>query len=138
MMVNLLHRGGTPRSTLQACLVPAYIRKNASVSRGGSEGTCAWMRANTPDAQICLRFSSWNVGTPSEKSGEIAETLKRCGIDICFLQEVRWRGKGDKMIGNRYNLLWSGLRKRENGVGAMVANRLVKKILEVEWTVTGL
>ena len=65
------------------------------------------------------------------------KSLRRC-TDICFLQEVKWRGKGDKMIGNRYKLLWNGLRKRENGVAAMVANRLVKKILEVEWTVTGL
>ena len=37
-----------------------------------------------------------------------------------------------KMIGNRYMLLWSGGCKPENGVGAIVANWLVEKTMEVE------
>lgn len=42
------------------------------------------------------------------------------------------------MIDNRYELLWSGLGKHENGVGAIVANRILEKIAEVERPVTGL
>ena len=59
----------------------------------------------------------------------IAETLKRCCIDICCLQEVRWGGKGAKMIGNEYKLLLSVGSKTENGVGVMVGNWLVEKIV---------
>ena len=80
------------------------------------------MRGNTPDVHICFWFSSRNVRTLSGKSEEIAETLKRCCIDICCLQEVRWGGKGAKMIGNEYKLLLSVGSKTENGVGVMVGN----------------
>ena len=43
----------------------------------------------------------------SEKWGEISETLKRRCVDICCLQEVRWKGQGAKVIGNSFKFLWS-------------------------------
>lgn len=81
-MVCLLLEGGIPRSTLWTSLVPIYVRKNASVSQGGSEGTCARMRAKTPDIQIRIWFSSWNNDVLSGKLREVSETLKSCFIDI--------------------------------------------------------
>lgn len=36
------------------------------------------------------------------------------------------------MIGSIYKLLWSGGSKPENGVGVIVANWLVEKIVEIE------
>lgn len=36
------------------------------------------------------------------------------------------------MIGSIYKLLWSGDSKPENGVGVIVANWLVEKIVEIE------
>ena len=38
-----------------------------------------------------LRISSWNVGTFKGRSAEVVETLARRNVDICCLQEVRWR-----------------------------------------------
>ena len=64
--------------------------------------------------------------------GKICETLKRRCVDICCLQEVRWKGQGAKMIGNAFKFLWSGGCKAENGVGVIVANWLIGKIVGVE------
>ena len=66
------------------------------------------------------------------KCGEISKTLKRRCVDICCVQEVRWKGQGARMIGNGFKFLWSGSRKAVNGVGVIVANWLIGKIVEVE------
>ena len=70
-------RGRETPIILLLSLVPAYVRKNAPVCGQGSEQTFVWRRANTPDLQICLQFSVWNVGMLSGKSEEMSETLKR-------------------------------------------------------------
>ena len=60
------------------------------------------------------------------------ETLKRRCIDICFLQEVRWKEQGTKMIGNSFKFLWSEGCQAENDVGVIVANWLTGKVVGVE------
>ena len=71
----------------------------------------------------------WDV---YRESGEgISETSKR-RVDIYCLQEVRWKEQGANMIGNCFKFLWSGGCKVENGVGVLVANWLIGKVVEVE------
>ena len=65
------------------------------------------------------------------KWGEIYETLKR-RVNICCLQEVRWKGQGAKMIGNFFKFLWSGSCKATNDVGVIFANWLIGKVVGVE------
>ena len=77
-------------------------------------------------------FLTWNVGSMSGKWGEISETLKRRCVGICCLQEVRWEWQGDQMIGNGFKFLWSGGCKAENGVGLIVANWLIGKVVGFE------
>ena len=67
-----------------------------------------------------------------EKVGEISETVKRRCVDICSVQEVRWKGQLARMIGNSFKFLWSGSSKAVNSVGVIVANWLIGKIVEVE------
>ena len=46
-----------------------------------------------------------------ERGGEACEELSKRMIDVCCLQEVRWRGQGARMLGmygRRYELWWSG------------------------------
>ena len=38
----------------------------------------------------------------SGKWGKISETLKRRYVDICCVQEVRWKGQGARMIDNGF------------------------------------
>ena len=55
-------------------------------------------------------------------------------IDVCCLQEVRWRGQGARMLGmkeRRYRLWWSGKGYEVCGVGVMVKEELCEKVLEV-------
>ena len=76
--------------------VSAYVRKK--VLNPGRKTECT---------QFEIRFSTCNGGSMSEKWGEISETLKRRCVDICCLQEVRWKGQGAKVIGNSFKFLWS-------------------------------
>ena len=50
------------------------------------------------------------------------------------MKEVRWKGqgKGVKMLANGFKFLWSGGCKAENGVGKIVANWLLGKVVGVE------
>ena len=129
-MVLTMCGGGTPQSTSQALSVPAHVRKKAL--NAGFECTCARMMGKFPDVQFGIRFSTWNVGYMLGKWGEISETLKRHCVDICCVQEVRWKGEGARMIGNGFKFLWSGSSKAVNGVGVIVVNWLIGKIVEVE------
>ena len=54
-------------------------------------------------------------------------------IDMCYLQEVGWRGQGTRipeMKGRRYKQWWSGKGDGVGGVGDMV-KVLCEKVLEV-------
>ena len=39
-----------------------------------------------------FKIASWNIGTMRGRSSEIVETITRRNIDLCCVQEVRWRG----------------------------------------------
>ena len=131
-MVLTMCGGGTPQSTSQVLSVPANVRKKALNAGRKIECTCARMMGKFPDVQFGIRFSTWNVGSMLRKWGEISETLKRRCVDICCVQEVRWKGEGARMIGNGFKFLWSGSSKAVNGVGVIVVNWLIGKIVEVE------
>ena len=80
------------------------------------------MMGKSRDVQFGIHFSTWNVGYVPGKWGEISETLKRRCVDICCLQEVRWKGQRTKMIGSSFEFLWSVGCKTENSVVVIVAN----------------
>ena len=56
-----------------------------------------------------VRVVTWNLGSLSGK-GEVSEKMRRKMIDVCCLQEVRWRGDGARILGmkGRYMLWLSG------------------------------
>ena len=66
------------------------------------------------------------------KVGQISETLKRRCVDIRCLQEVMWKRQGVKMIGNGFKFLSSEGCKAENGVGVIVTNCLIGKVVRAE------
>ena len=66
--------------------------------------------------------------------GEVCEELRRRMIDVCCLQEVRWRGQGGRMLGmkgRRYKLWWSGKGDGVCSVGVMVKDKLCENMVEV-------
>ena len=104
-----MHGGSTPQSTLETLSVPTYVRKKALNLGRKIECTCTRMKRKPPNVQFGIQFSTWNVVSMSGKWVEISETLKRCCVDICSLQEVRWKGQGAKMIGDGFKFIWSAL-----------------------------
>ena len=83
--------------------------------------------------EVC-RFGSWNIGSMTGRSGEIADELKNRRVDVCCLQEVRWKGGSARCVGakgRRYKLFWSG-KGEAGGVGIMVKEEMVENVLEVK------
>ena len=65
---------------------------------------------------------------------EICDELWRRNVDLCCLQEVRWRGCGARLIGlqgRRYNLWWSGGQEGNGGVGMLVKEEQYDNVIEV-------
>ena len=64
----------------------------------------------------------------------MCEELRKRRVDVCCLQEVRWRGQGARMMGvkgRRYKLWWSGNCEGIGGVGVLVKEELCEKVVEV-------
>ena len=60
-----------------------------------------------PDLRFGLRVGTWNLGSLSGKGGEVCDEMRKRMIDVCCLQEVRWRGQSARMLGmkgRRYKL----------------------------------
>ena len=67
------------------------------------------------------------------KGGEVCEELRERMIDVCCLQEVRWRGLCASMLGmkgRRYKLWLSGKGDGIGGVGVIVKEELCEKVVK--------
>ena len=86
------------------------------------------------EKQIGVRFGSWNVGSICGRETEVCEELRKRKVDVCCLQEVRWRGEGARFFGvkgKRYKLWWCGNDDKIGGVGILVKEDLCEKVVEV-------
>ena len=66
---------------------------------------------------------------------EVVETLSRRKVDVCCIQETRYRGSNcrtSKGKDTRYKLYWSGNDKGTAGVGVFMAEEWTEKIFEVQ------
>ena len=84
---------------------------------------------------INFRIGTLNVGTMRGRSSEIVEMITRRKIDICTLQEVRWRGGSARMITGKdssYKFFWVGNSNGTGGVGVLLAEKWIKKVFHVE------
>ena len=79
---------------------------------------------------VKLRIGTVNVGSMSRRDGEVVDMLERRNIDICCLQETRWKGSKAKVMGD-YKFYWIGCKEGLAGVGVMVAERWVNKVKDV-------
>ena len=82
-----------------------------------------------------FRVCSWNVGTMRGRSNEVVEVMSGRKVDICGLQEVRWRGAYARLVdgkGSRSKLFWVGNDKGMGGVGILLAEKWVEAIFDVK------
>ena len=78
-----------------------------------------------------FRIASLNIGTLRGRSSEVVETVSRRGVDLCCLQEVRWRGASACMIvgkDSRYKVFWIGKENGNGGIGILLAGEWVEKV----------
>ena len=82
-----------------------------------------------------VKLASWNVGSLTGKSGELVETLERRGIDVCCIQETRWKGEGVRFIkgkDTKYKIFYIGSKEGQAGVAVLIRERWVDKVVEVK------
>lgn len=83
---------------------------------------------------VKVRIGSANVGSMVGRSGEVVEMVGRRNIDFCCLQETRWRGESARVIeaaGRSYKFFWKGGDEKGGGVGVLVAEKWIEKVIEV-------
>ena len=67
------------------------------------------------------------------KETEVCEEVRKRKVDVCCIQEVRWKGQGTRFVGTlgrRYKLWWSGNDAGFGGVGILVKEEIY---LETLW-----
>ena len=82
-----------------------------------------------------FRSGTLNVNTLKGRVCEVVETLSRRKVDLCCVQETRYRGGHCRIIkgkDSRYKLFWSGNSKGTAGVGVFVAEKWIEKVFEVK------
>ena len=82
-----------------------------------------------------FRVGTLNVNTLRGRVCEVVETLSHRKVDVCCIQETRYRGGSCRTIkgkDTRYKLYWSGNDKGTAGVGVFVAEEWIEKVFEVQ------
>ena len=81
-----------------------------------------------------IRFDTLNVGSLCGRKTEVCEELRKRRVDVCCIQEVRWKGEGARFVGTlrrRYKLWWSGNDAGFRGVGILVKEEISGNVVEV-------
>uniref|UniRef100_A0A1U7WEL6 Craniofacial development protein 2-like n=1 Tax=Nicotiana sylvestris TaxID=4096 RepID=A0A1U7WEL6_NICSY len=76
-----------------------------------------------------LRIGSWNVGSLTGKSIELAKILKKRRVNIACVQETRWAGSSAR-DSDGYKLWNFGTQTGKNGVGILVDMELRESVVE--------
>jgi len=82
-----------------------------------------------------VRVGTWNVGSMTGKLGEIVKVLHRRRVDVCCVQETRWKNAGAQLVGDvesGYKLYWQGNKQGTAGVGVFVTRKWIDYIVEVK------
>ena len=81
-----------------------------------------------------IRFGTSNVGSLCGRKTEVCEELRRRKVDVCCIQEARWKDQGAHFVGTsgrRYKLCWSGNDAGFGGVGILMKEEISGNVVEV-------
>ena len=71
-----------------------------------------------------------NVTSMKKKDGEVVDMAARRRLDSCCLQETGWKGEGARKLGE-YKFFRMGCSRGIHGIGLLVADRWIEKVVEV-------
>ena len=80
-----------------------------------------------------LRIASLNVCTLRGRFSEVFETAARRGIDLCCIQECRWRGASARMMyskDSRCKCFWVSNELGPEGVGVLLSEKWIDKVFD--------
>ena len=66
---------------------------------------------------------------------KVCEELTKRKVDVCCIQEVRWKGQGARFVGTlgrRYKLWWSGNDAGCGGARILVKEKISGNVVEVK------
>ena len=101
------------------------------------EGDCHSLSQNKPPKNDMkwTQFGTWNVGSMTGRSGEIADALERRKVKVCCVQEMRRKGEGTRILRTKtrekYKLFWKGCSEGVSGIGVIVSEEFMDKVVEV-------
>ena len=98
--------------------------------QGGSVKLAMGRERGVKRGLVSLRIGSVNVTTMKKKDGEVVDMAARRHLDFCCLQETGWKGEGARKLGE-YKFFWMGCSEGIHGVGLLVADRWIEKVLEL-------
>ena len=81
-----------------------------------------------------IKFGKLNVGRLCGRKTEVCEELRKKRVDVCYLQEIRWKDQGARFVGTsgrRYKLWLSGNDAGFGGIGILVKEKISGNIVEV-------
>ena len=110
---------GATRSVL-LLMIQGGSGKSAMRRGRGYQGGC-----------IPLRIGSVNVGSLRGKDGEVVNMAVEGHLDFCCLQKTRRSGESARKMG-AYKLFWMGFEKGIHGIGMLVADKWIEKVLDVK------
>ena len=91
-------------------------------------------KGERPSVKCRLRVGTVNVGTMSGRANEVVEMLTRREVDVCCVQETRWRGGSARKIQGKdsvYKFYWCGDQSGYGGVGVLVAEKWIDNVISV-------
>ncbi|KAK6742165.1 hypothetical protein RB195_009808 [Necator americanus] len=77
------------------------------------------------------RLATLNVGTLTGRSRELAGSLRKRRVDICCVQETRWKGSKSRELGDSYKVIYHGTSNR-NGVGIILNETFRNSVTTVD------
>ncbi|KAK6754467.1 hypothetical protein RB195_013457 [Necator americanus] len=78
-----------------------------------------------------VRLATLNVGTLTGRSRELADSLRKRRVDICCIQETRWKGSKARELDDDYKLIYHGTSNR-NGVGIILNESFRNSVTAVD------
>ena len=128
--------GGTPQNTSWVVL-RAYNRKKSMkpIAHPNSQLRMNDTIKANAQGRWWIRVGMVIFGSMVKRSGEVSDMLCRRKVDVCGLQEVRFKNKVVKFLQGRqkmrYKMFWKGGKDGQNGVGIAVREEWVGSVASV-------